>query len=184
MRRSTYAIGAFVVAVIAIAAISIGFVVSRSAEPAAPIRLAPPVASAVPAAPSSPPVNVAAEKSRPLKLGEKTRVDTEDGYVVDVAALRHRSGDGYEGVQVRVCNRGTVISVSRGPWMLGYDGFESVHDIDISGGGLPAPAYEDRDELREGQCAKGWINFSRVDGERPDGIQYSPQGAAPIRWEW
>ena len=72
--------------------------------------------------------------------------------------------------------------MSRLPWSLGYDDFEQLHDIDISGGGLPAPAYEDR-ALKAGECAKGWINFTSIPGARPDGIQYAPQeGATIVRW--
>ena len=177
MRRSTIVIGGSVAA-----ALAISLVVSRSGTEADPIRLA---ADPSPPAPSASQVQeTSAPEVKVLKLGERHRLETTDGYDVEVAALKHRAGADFEGVQVRTCNRGPDISVSRGPWALGYEGFESLHVIDVAGGGLPAPAYEDRDLLRSGECAKGWINFTRVDGARPDGVQYSPQDAAPVRWEW
>jgi hypothetical protein len=119
-------------------------------------------------------------KDQALKLGQKRKV-TVDGYTVEVTALKVRSGDGFEGVQVRTCNRGAGVNVSRDPWTLGYDNFEQLHDIDTTGGGLPAPAYEERD-LAEGECTKGWINFTDVPGESPDGIQYQARDSKPIRW--
>lgn len=125
---------------------------------------------------------VPSKKPGKLKLGQK-QVFAKDEFVVDVAALKVKRGADYEGVQVRVCNRGPEVSVSRLPWKLGYDNFEQLHEIDISGGGLPAPAFEDRD-LAEGDCAKGWVNFTSVDGERPDGVQYQPEGAEPARWSF
>lgn len=130
---------------------------------------------------ANPPATPAGEGAL-LKLGDKRRF-TLDGFVVEVAALKIEHGEDYEGVQVRTCNRGADISVTRTPWVLGYDDFESLHTIDTVGGGLPAPAYEDRD-LTKGQCAKGWVNFTSVPGERPDGIQYTPEGGEPIRWSF
>lgn len=105
--------------------------------------------------------------------------------MLDLVVLAHRRGDGYEGVQVRTCNQGEdEVGVSRGPWSLGYDDFESLHNVDITGGGLPAPEYpylDDR-QLAPGECVKGWINYTSVPGERADGIQYAPAGAEPVRW--
>jgi hypothetical protein len=141
------------------------------------------LASSTPSAPPTPSAAAKPAGSKAggvLKLGQKYRYE-KDGYVIDVTALKFRSGDGYEGVQVRTCNRADPISVSRDPWTLGYDNFEQLHNIDTTGGGLPAPAYEDRD-LDAGDCTKGWINFTDVPGEEPDGIQYTPQDGEPIRW--
>ena len=115
-----------------------------------------------------------------LKLGEKRTVGV-DGYKVEVTAIQIKHGDTYEGVQVRACNRGRPVGVSSGPWMLGYSNFEELHDTDISGGGLAEPAYEDRD-LETGECAKGWLNFTRIDGRNPTGVQYAPDGVQPVRW--
>lgn len=175
-------IGALVLMVVAIA-ISAALAANRgssTAQATTPIEehlVAEPTASteASPASnPSATPV------ARVLKLGENQRF-SQDGFTLEVAALAYRHGDGYEGVQVRTCNRGPVVSVSRNPWVLGYSNFEQLHDIDTIGGGLPAPAYQDRD-LATGQCTKGWVNFERIDGQKPDGIQYAPEGAEPIRW--
>lgn len=146
--------------------------VGSSSAPAAPEESAPTSAAAVSPA-----------KAAVLKLGDKQKITTTDGYVLEVTALKVKRGDSYEGVQVRTCNRGPDVSVSRGPWSLAYDDFESLHTIDVVGGGLPAPAYEERD-LAQGQCAKGWVNYSVVPGERPIGIQYSPENGDPVRWSF
>lgn len=153
-----------------------------SADDPAPQPAAVATPSAAASTTAAPTPTPAGKKPGVLKLGEKSRYSA-DGFVVEVAALKVTRGDGYEGVQVRTCNKGPEVSVSRGPWVLGYDNFEQLHDIDTSGGGLPAPAYPDRD-LAEGECTKGWVNFTRVPGAKPDGIQYAPEGAVPIRWRF
>lgn len=151
--------------------------VATPAAVAAATASVPPSASATASAKPSP-----KPASRLLKLGQKFRFE-RDEYVVDLAVLKVKHGDDYEGVQVRVCNRGPDVTVSRLPWSLGYDKFEQLHDIDISGGGLAEPAYEDRD-LTDGDCAKGWINYTRIEGQKPDGIQYAVEGAEPVRWRF
>lgn len=171
----------------------VGFALNRSNDDPAPQKLAaaPAATSAAPsaepelepaldetAAPSPEPT---APAIKTLKLGQKFTQQTSE-FTVEVVALKVKRGDDYEGVQVRACNRGASrIGVSRTPWKLGYDDFESLHDIDISGGGLASPAYEER-ELGKDECAKGWVNFTIVDGERPDGVQYAPQGEPAARW--
>jgi len=169
---------------LSLAILGISAAACGSDEPAQqrPAAVAPTSSAAAPAPAPTPSAPPAGKKPGNLKLGEKRQV-TKDGYVVEVAALKVKHGDDYEGVQVRVCNKGDEVSVSRGPWVLGYDNFEQLHEIDVSGGGLPAPAFEDRD-LAEGDCAKGWVNFTSVPGERPDGIQYQPEGAEPVRWSF
>lgn len=132
--------------------------------------------------PTPEPSPAGTKEARALKLGQKHRLSTAE-VTLDVAVLKVKHGDDYEGVQVRTCNRGAPISVSRIPWSLGYSNFEELHDIDTIGGGLPAPAYEDRD-LDAGQCAKGWINFTSVPGKRPNGIQYAPATGEPLRWSF
>lgn len=164
---------------LALAAVGISVTIACSADDPAP----PPWSRR--AAPATAPATTTAadRKSGDLKLGDKKTV-TKEGYTVEVAALKVKRGDDYEGVQVRTCNKGAAeVSVSRLPWVLGYDGFEQLHDIDTSGGGLPAPAYPDRD-LSQGECAKGWVNFTSVPGAAPDGIQYQPEGAEPVRWSF
>lgn len=156
-----------------------------SGQPAAAQpNLAAPAATTSDPAPT--PSTAPAKKTPgPAKLGQKQRLTTSDGLIVEMAALKVRHGADFEGVQVRTCNRGPEqIGVSRGPWSLSYDNFEQLHDIDVTGGGLPAPDYPSIEErwLSTGECVKGWINYSRVDGERPDGIQYAPPDTEPFRW--
>jgi len=161
------------------------FAAACSADDPAPppaVAATPSVAASTTAAPAPTTPPPASKKPGVLKLGQK-QVVSLNGYTVEVAALRVTRGEDYEGVQVRTCNKGPEVGVSRLPWMLGYDSFEQLHDIDTSGGGLPAPAYPDRD-LAEGECTKGWVNFTSVPGEKPDGIQYKPEGAEPIRWSF
>jgi hypothetical protein len=160
-----------------------------NAEAGSPAASQPPTSLAAPSpsadvSPSSGPTSAPAKRGGPLKVGQKHRLDTGDA-VIELVVLDHRSGDDYEGILVRSCNRGsTEVGVSRGPWTLGFDGFDSLHDGDVIGGGLPAPIYpylEDR-WLKKDECAKGWINYSSIAGQHPDGAQYAPQGVEPVRW--
>lgn len=146
---------------------------------AAPLPLTPPVEEGeigISESPSPEPSNAT------LKLGQKHRLKT-DTAVVEVAVLDHRHGDGYEGALVRTCNRGnTKIGVSRDPWSLGYDDFESLHTTDTTGGPNPEYPYMEERRLGKGECAKGWINYTDIPGQRPDGIQYAPLDLDPIKW--
>lgn len=182
-RRLTWIVAGAGAAAAAVAATGLAMAGSNSDQrpAAAPPAAAPATTSASPAA-SPAPSTTASKTPGPLKLGQKYRLENGE-YVVEVAALKVRHGEDFEGVQVRTCNRGAPVSVSSLPWTLGYENFEQLHDIDTIGGGLPAPAYEDRD-LDAGECTKGWVNFTSVPGERPDGIQYAPQDAEPVRWSF
>lgn len=90
--------------------------------------------------------------------------------------LGHKNEGDAEGVEVRSCNTGSVVfTVSRTPWVLLYDGGDAEQDVDVEGGGLPAPAYPDPDDskkLTAGKCVQGWINWEEIAGKKPYGVAY------------
>ncbi|MGN9805507.1 hypothetical protein [Micromonospora sp. L32] len=115
-----------------------------------------------------------------MKLGTKFEYTATDNEKLTLQVLLYRRADDAEAVDVRLCNVGGVtFSVSRQPWVLLYDDGESEHDIDISGGGLPAPAYPssfDPKTLTSGKCARGWVNYASIPGKKPYGIGYNAEG--------
>lgn len=121
-----------------------------------------------------------------MKVKAVFKFTSADGDKLSVQVIAHKSVDDVEGVDAKVCNVGTTtFTVSRRPWVLLYDGGESEHDIDISGGGLPAPAYPDVDPktLTAGKCARGWINFTAVKGKKPYGAAYKVDNI-PVVWKF
>lgn len=111
-----------------------------------------------------------------MELGTTFKYVTPENEQVTLQVLQHKSTNDAEAVDVRLCNVGDVtISITRHPWVLLYDGGDSEHNIDISGGGLPAPAYPDSFNprtLTSGKCVEGWINYELIPGKKPYGIAY------------
>jgi hypothetical protein len=111
-----------------------------------------------------------------MKVGATFPYESPTGEKLTARVIARKTTSEAEAVDVRLCNTGTVpFSVTRGPWVLLFDGGESEHDEDISGGGLPAPAYPDSfdpKELQNGKCARGWINWTRIAGKKPYGVAY------------
>lgn len=135
--------------------------------------------SAAPPAVDSPPAE--------LKLKGKFPYTSPDGEQLTAQVLAHKKDDGVEAADVKVCNTGTItFTASRSPWVLLYGGGDSEHNVDISGGGLPAPAYPDSfnpKTLTPGKCARGWVNWTSIDGKRPYGVTYKVEGT-PAVWKF
>ena len=115
-----------------------------------------------------------------MKLGTTFKYTASDNVPVTLQVLQHKSTGSAEAVDVRLCNLSNVaIDATRRPWVLLYNGGDSEHNIDISGGGLPAPAYPrsfDPKTLTPGKCVQGWINYSLIAGKKPYGIAYNNEG--------
>jgi hypothetical protein len=122
-----------------------------------------------------------------MRLGTKVPYTSTDNAQLTAQVLDHTSIDDAEAVDVRLCNVGVVVfSVTRAPWVLLYEGGDSEHNVDISGGGLPAPAYPDSfdpKELKSDKCARGWINYISIPGKRPYGIAYNIDGTT-LAWKF
>ncbi|MFJ6631800.1 hypothetical protein ACIQMR_10440 [Streptomyces sp. NPDC091376] len=87
-------------------------------------------------------------------------------------------------IDVKVCNdKGGVISVSQGPWSLGFSD-SRVEPSFLDGNGLPKPEYPlDGAMVKPGDCIRGKIPFVLERGQRPDRVIYETFGAPqPVEW--
>lgn len=152
---------------------------SNADTPATP----PPVPPRSAPAPSSAPPPGSPASTGALKLGQTFKA-TVDEYTSVVTVLNHKPFDGGYAIEVRTCNRGSAMfNASPVPWRLSYGGGEQLVDVTIEGGGLPSPAFVER-ELQVGKCARGWIAFEAPASGKPDGAEYHAEGAPSGRWEW
>lgn len=129
--------------------------------------------------PTSPAPTTKAEGILPMGTA---RTFEGDGVKGSVQVVAYKGGQ-YANYQVRLCNlkneSGSPFTIYTTPmWSIVYGTDEYADDLSYSG---PKPEYPDGKDLREGQCARGWISFELVGGKQPQGIDYDG-GAGHYQW--
>jgi hypothetical protein len=147
---------------------------------------APAVSAESASAPAAPRTSApaAAGTAKVLKVGQAQQFK-DDKSTWTVAPLAHKRAGEFDSVQVRTCNKaGESFVASTSPWLLSFDGGEELVDVKVTGGGLPSPAFVERD-LPPGKCVKGWITFERPSSGKSDGVEYRiAERSVSARWVW
>ncbi|MFD7003361.1 hypothetical protein ACFWA5_45755 [Streptomyces mirabilis] len=88
-------------------------------------------------------------------------------------------------LEVKVCiaTKSSPVTVSQGPWALGFPDDTRLDSPNISGSGVPKPEYASNGAtVNPGSCLRGKITYSVERGTRPDRIVYGSAGRDTVEW--
>ncbi|MEU2734684.1 hypothetical protein ABZ656_04315 [Streptomyces sp. NPDC007095] len=86
-------------------------------------------------------------------------------------------------VKVCVAAKSSPVTVSQGPWALGFPDDTRLDSPNISGSGVPKPEYASNGAtVNAGSCLRGKITYSVERGTRPDRIVYGSAGRDTVEW--
>lgn len=101
--------------------------------------------------------------------------------------------EGYEtaALEARVCIDkltaefgGDAMSISWQPWTLRFDGGFIIESAgSYLSDQMPGPMYPIGRQIREGECARGWIPFEVPEDSAPQRVTYMP-GSGAYQLEW
>jgi hypothetical protein len=92
---------------------------------------------------------------------------------------------GYEwgAADVKTCALASPgISVTTDPWTLAYADSTAAQASSVTYQQFPLPEYKGKD-IYAGKCQRGWIVFPVPSGQRPQLVEYQPEGSPPIDWD-
>lgn len=88
-------------------------------------------------------------------------------------------------LEVKVCvnAKSSPVTVSQGPWALGFPDDSRLDAPNLSGSGVPKPEYAANGAtINPGDCLRGKITFSVKRGTRPDSVVYGAAGRDTVEW--
>jgi hypothetical protein len=98
------------------------------------------------------------------------------------ATKPHQIGYEWAAADVKTCALvDPGIAVTTEPWTLAYADSTAAQASSVTYEQFPLPEYQNKD-IYAGKCQRGWIVFPVPTDQRPQTVEYQPEGSPPIDW--